>query len=420
MASLLSTRRNTDGVALHASEADASAAQDLKAQPARPPFGWPLVAVVGGLGVALLTWLLCAGVTAMGWLSATSDASGSLSGALLVGTRLWLLGNGIGVGLGTLTVTLVPWGLTALAALGLCRVAILATRWIKPEQPSGPGVIAVTVLVAYLVPVVVLGIVAGEPWQAPARWGSVVIVLAAATGWGSTRAFELTRAQAVPTWLRRLPRAVVASQLVLAGAGAALLTASLVVHLGRVRELIASVEPGVAGGIALLLAQWAFVPNAVVWAASYALGAGFSLGAGTVVAPASTDLGLLPSIPLLGALPQAGPGSVSQAWWLAAGVLAGAVAAWITVREGARRSSGPWRVDLASLVGGLAGVASALVFVGIAWACSGDLGALRLAGLGPRLLPLLVMGCSTMGLAGMITGLLLRVIPRRRPRGPRT
>ena len=53
--------------------------------------------------------------------------------------------------------------------------------------------------------------------------------------------------------------------------------------------------------IALLLAQLALVPNALVWAASYALGAGFVMGAGSVVAPAGTELGMLPGLPLLGA-----------------------------------------------------------------------------------------------------------------------
>ena len=52
-----------------------------------------------------------------------------------------------------------------------------------------------------------------------------------------------------------------------------------------------------------------------------------------------------------------------------------------------------------------------LVFVGLAWAAGGDLGTVRLAGLGPRLLPLLVMAVTTLGLAGMITGLVARTGP---------
>ena len=194
-------------------------------------------------------------------------------------------------------------------------------------------------------------------------------------------------------------------------AGAAVLLTGLVRHLDRVDALFAALGPGVAGGIALLMIQLAFAPNAFVWAGSYALGSGFSLGTGSVVAPAGIDLGILPGIPMLGALPATGPGGVQQLWWLGAGVLAGAIAAWIVVR-----SRPAARFDETSLVGGLAGVLSGVVFTGLAWAAGGDLGSLRLADLGPRLLPLLVMGVTTMGLAGMITGLLLGIGRRLRTR----
>ena len=102
-------------------------------------------------------------------------------------------------------------------------------------------------------------------------------------------------------------------------------------------------------------------------------------------------------------------------WWLAAGVLAGAVAAWLVVR--ARPDA---RFDETSLVGGLAGVTGGLVFVAVGWATGGDLGTVRLTGLGPLLLPLLVMGVTTLGLAGMVTGLVLGLGHRfRRDQGGR-
>jgi hypothetical protein len=169
----------------------------------------------------------------------------------------------------------------------------------------------------------------------------------------------------------------------------------------------------VAGGIALLAAQLALTPNAVVWATSYALGGGFTLGNGSVVAPAGTDLGVLPGLPLLGALPAPGPGPVSALFWLAAGVLAGGVAAWLVVRGRPQA-----RFDETSLVGGAAGVLGGLLFVGLGWATGGDLGTLRLSGLGPLLLPLLVMAVTTLGLSGMVTGLLLGLWQRGRRRRP--
>ena len=106
-----------------------------------------------------------------------------------------------------------------------------------------------------------------------------------------------------------------------------------------------------------------------------------------MVAPAATELGILPGVPLLGALPVGRPGQPAAAAVAGSGALAGGLAAarWWSGRGRPRDST------RSSLVGGLAGVLAALVFVGLAWAAGGDLGRPALAGLGPRLVPLLVM-----------------------------
>ena len=128
------------------------------------------------------------------------------------------------------------------------------------------------------------------------------------------------------------------------------------------------------------MAQLAYAPNAIVWAASYAIGPGFTLGNGSIVSPAATELGALPAIPLLTAVPDVGPGGVSHLWWLALGVAAGAVAATLVVL--ARPTA---RFDETTLVGGLAGVLAGVAFTGVAWLTSGDLGTDLLSGLGPQL-----------------------------------
>ena len=174
--------------------------------------------------------------------------------------------------------------------------------------------------------------------------------------------------------------------------------------------LYEALHAGAAGSIALLLLQLAFAPIALIWSASYALGPGFSLGAGSIVAPAATQLGMVPGIPLLGALPSPGPGDLAQLWWLAAGAVAGAVACWVVLG-----TESAVRFDQASLAGGACGVLAGAVFAGLAWAASGDLGTVRLAAMGPRLAPLLIMASTTMGLSGLITGLALGLIgPSRR------
>jgi hypothetical protein len=257
--------------------------------------------------------------------------------------------------------------------------------------------------------VLAVGAWQGQPWRNPLHWAAVIAVLGLAAVWGACRALGRGLTDGWPEWARALPRAVLGAQLVLLVFGAVLLLTGLIRHLDRVTALHAALDPGVAGGIALLTAQLALVPNVMIWAASYALGSGFAVGAGSVVAPAATELGNLPGLPLLGALPEAGPGNPLLLLWLVSGALAGGLAATLMVR-----SRPGLRFDASSLVGGLAAVLAALVFVVVGWAAGGDLGVTRLTGLGPRMLPLVVMAGTTMGLAGLLTGLVLGLMRLRR------
>jgi len=358
---------------------------------------------MGGAVTALASWIICAGVAILGWLAADS---GRFVDAIGLGTRLWLLGNGVGVRIGAIPVTLVPWGVTALIALAISRVAAVSAQHVRTDQTTGSALISVVTVAVYLAPVLAAAAWLGEPWQVPGRWAAVVAVLVLAASWGSSRRLGAARSSD-KAWV--ISRGVVAAQLAMLVAGSAVLITGLVVHLKRVEGLYEVLQPGVAGGIALLLLQLAFVPNALIWSASYALGSGFSLGAGSVVAPAATELGILPGIPLLGALPSPGPGDALELWWLAAGAPAGAIACWMLLA--ARPAV---RFDEASLKGGACGVLAGLAFAGLAWAASGDLGTLRLTDVGPRLFPLLIMAATTMGLSGLITGLALGLLPRRR------
>jgi hypothetical protein len=375
------------------------------ARASAPPISWPVMALMGAVATAVASWILCAGVAVLGWLG---TGPGSLGGALQSGTLFWLLSNGIGVRIGPIPVTLVPWGATAVIAFMISRFAAASARQVHNHKAS-PGLISIVTVAAYQLPVLVGAVLWGEPWQAPARWASVIAVLVMAAWRGGSRSLGATRAEA-PGWTLTILRAVLAAQLVMLVAGAAVLVTGLWMHLKQVEALHEALQPGVSGGIALLLLQLAFVPSAIMWSASYALGSGFSLGAGSVVAPAATQLGMVPGIPLLGALPSPGPGDLAQLWWLAAGAVAGAIACWVLLA--ARPAA---RFDEAGLAGGACGLLAGAVFAGFAWAASGDLGTLRLADLGPRLLPLLVMAGTTMGLSGLITGLALGLAGR--PRG---
>ena len=408
MASLLNPRRTKPEVSLRTSDAGPQPAPTVADASTGPPIGWPLAAVACGLVTALASWVLCAGLAVVGWLAADP---GTLAEALGVGTRLWLLANGVSASVGGLTVTLVPWGATAVVAYMIARSAALTARQVRTDQLAGRVTVSSVLVATYLVPVLAVAVWQGEPWRDPLHWAAVILVLGLSAAVGAGRALGRPLTDGWPGWASDLPRAVLGAELVLLACGAALLVTSLIRHLDTVTALHSALDPGIAGSIALLLAQLALIPNALVWAASYAMGSGFAVGAGSVVTPAGTELGMLPGLPLLGALPGPGPGDPALLWWLASGVFAGAVAARIVVR-----SRPAARFDASSLVGGLAGVLAAGVFVGLGWAAGGDLGAVRLTDLGPRLWPLLVMGATTMGLAGLLAGVVLCLVRHFRAR----
>ena len=97
--------------------------------------------------------------------------------------------------------------------------------------------------------------------------------------------------------------AIIAAAMIAVGALAVSLL--LVVNYSTVISLYESLHSGIAGGAALTLAQISFMPNLAIWAASWFLGPGFALGTGSSVSPLATQLGLIPSLPVFGALPHA-------------------------------------------------------------------------------------------------------------------
>lgn len=372
--------------------------------PGMPRAAWLILAAGAGLLSALGGWVLVTGLTVAGWLAAEP---GTLGQALGVGTQLWLLANGGGATIGSTSLTLTPWGATLLLGWMVSRTAGYAARYGSPASPSATPLICVVTTVAYLTPLLVVALLAGGPMSALRAGSTMLVVVGVAAAWGCARARSDHPTSWWPTswwpaWSRAVPRAVGAALLLMFAGGAAVLVTGLVANRDRVTALVESLDAGVIGNIVLLLGQLAYAPNVVVWAASYALGAGFSLGGDTIVSPAVTELGVLPPIPMLAAVPDVGPGGASHLWWLALGIAAGAMAATLVVI-----SRPTARLDETGLVGGLSGVLAGIAFTGIAWLSGGDLGTGLLTGLGPPLMPVLVMATTTMGLSGAVCGVLL-------------
>jgi len=174
-----------------------------------------------------------------------------------------------------------------------------------------------------------------------------------------------------------------------------------------------SLGAGVDGGIALLVAELAFLPNLVVWLAAWMLGPGFALGTGTAVAPGGTLLGPVPGIPLLGALP--GDAPLFGVLWLLVPVLVSFVGAWLV--HGERREGRPgaaargravsWWYPIA--VGAGAALVAAVVLGLLAWWSGGAAGPGRLADVGPDAWAVAGIAAATVGIGSIAGGFAARV-----------
>jgi hypothetical protein len=70
-----------------------------------------------------------------------------------------------------------------------------------------------------------------------------------------------------------------------------------------ITRLYESVQVSVLGAVVLTIGQLALIPNLVIYGASWITGVGFSIGAGSLISPLGSQVGPLPAIPILGALP---------------------------------------------------------------------------------------------------------------------
>ncbi|WP_141211089.1 cell division protein PerM [Enemella dayhoffiae] len=417
MPDLMTSRRRAPRLTLRVRSADelddGEAGEDEASGPQLP---WYASAALAGLVAAAGGWLLLAGLVMLIWLTARS---GAVLDAIGAGTQVWLLANGGGLQLGGQRWTLVPLTLTLLLALMIGQGAALAARaGLRADRAAGvehqPADLArivrnVTLLtsVCYAGAVTVTASLVGSTEQGVrALVGSAVLAVLAAYV-GAARAVKHRLKDVLPGWARAVPAAVGAAVTILLLTGVVVLVLGFVQNHEQVQALNERLGlEGVNLGVSIV-AQALFLPNLVFWCGAWALGAGFRFGQGSVISPSSTDLGLLPSIPVLGALPDEGPGSAAMLTWLAAGALAGAVAA-ILVMRGRPRA----RFDETAVVGGLSGILAALVFTALAATSGGDLGTERLTGIGPRLTELAVLSGALLGISGLAVGLIWGLVRR--------
>ncbi|MEV8568420.1 DUF6350 family protein [Streptomyces sp. NPDC051322] len=358
-------------------------------------------AVAAGLGfssLAVLVMLL--------WISSPYPDSGP-RGALHVTAGLWLLAHGTALTRqSTLSGAPAPLGVAPmlLMLLPMWLIYRAARDALDPEErrPVATDRGAFTAVTGgyLLVTAAVLAYAAGGPM--PAAPLSALLHLPAAIG--GAAGIGVWKANGcpggpLPRWLRVVVPAGVrtsigrpwaatalrsagAATAVLVGGGALLVGGSLVWHEGAARDSLLQLTGVWSGRFAVLLLAMALVPNAAVWAASYALGPGFALGAGATATPlAMAGNPALPYFPLLAALPTEGRGT-PLTWAVAAiPVAAGVVLGWFAtrVRHGGRRRALRDTVRTAAV----AAVGCAIAMAVLAELAGGPLGTGALRSFGP-------------------------------------
>jgi hypothetical protein len=387
---------------------------------------WP--APAAGALAAAGSWLLLALPALVVW-AATAHTTVGWGDALGIASAGWFLGHGASVAVGDTSLTLAPLGVWLVALLVTARAA---RRLLDRTERVAPGTTWPRVLVQQLVPGFVLGYATAGllAWlltlAGPARPGfaGVLVVLGVpvlALAWALlSRYVAGEECGVVGRWLDRLPRWVpravrpgVHGAGILLALGATLVLLMVVIRWSTVAGLHAAVNADVVGGAVLTVGQLLVLPNLATWGVAWLAGPGFQIADGSTITLAGAHPGLMPMIPVLGALPSDGTWSRWLLLLLSVPVLAGAAVGWLACRSVARLSS--WRTKLAAA--GTAATVSALGVSVLAALGSGAVGVDRLSdvGTGPLLVGVVLAGQLVAGAAVFVLAdqLTLRLRPHR-------
>jgi hypothetical protein len=373
-----------------------------------------------GTGMAVLTLLVLAG-----WIAAPHAGLGltGLTGVFRVAAALWLIGHHVGFTLHSAgRIGLLPLGLVLLPGALLWR----AGRWVVRSggviRLRHVGYAAIALAIPYALVSGALALASASALVTPSLPQSVIagfLLAFTAGGLGAARALAPWRQLAglLSVRFRSVILGSTGALAVLVAAGCVLAGASLVAHLGEFRSVNGALAPGLVGAVLLLLAQLAYVPNAIIWAVSFTLGPGFAFGAGTVVAPTGSALGPLPAFPLLAALP-AGVHSALPAWLsvavLALPFLAGAFGGFLMARAAPTVA-----VEAAPLWGFASGALAGCVTGALAAFAGGPLGDGRLSVVGPSGWQVAAVSVLEVGVAAAVTAGVANWLSLRRLAGSR-
>ncbi|QNE20754.1 hypothetical protein F1D05_26135 [Kribbella qitaiheensis] len=391
-------------------------------QPSDPSVAAPtkpvLLSAVIGAGACLLTGLLaCAAVAVVGWLAASF---GGASGAVRAGAAVWLVAHKAGATFGGGSVTIAPLGLTLFLAWCLYRGGRFTARVSGADKSRelalASGVLALTYGLGALIIALFTSDDTVKVSPASAFLGAAVLALVAGTAGvlvESGAAHDIS--DATPTGLRDAVPAAAAAVLTVVAIAALLYAVVLAIHFSRVTSMLELLDAGVVGSVVLFAICLMLLPNVLLYVVSFLAGPGFQLGVGTSIAPTGVDVGNLPALPLLAAVPADGATStyllvLTALVPLAAGVVAGLVIARRGLKTAESEALG-W--DAFALRGAIAALVAGFALLVLMVLAGGSAGPGRMAEVG---IPGAVAAAGVLT-AGMAIGAAITagVVAARRP-----
>lgn len=325
---------------------------------ADPPVGLDRLRVLAALamGTVLVTYAMLVPAA-----SATVQSGGrdlTLDGAFAAAVPLWLAAHQVSMVIGGQPLTVLPLLPTIAVVVVVALGSGAAMRRLGGRVTTDGGAVLATVTGAHAA-VAVLGSallppeVAAGPWTAMVAAGSVA---AFAVGVGVLRAVGnewhgLLVRPARPAWLLPAIHGAAVGVTGLLAVGSATLLLGAAIAAPDVQAAYGRIAPDAAAAVGVTLLAFAYLPNAVVAALSWALGPGVGLGLAVASPFAAAAADEPSSFPLLAVLPAAAPPA-------AMGVFALPVAAGILVGRACVRASGPdapvWpRVTAAAVASGV-------------------------------------------------------------------
>ncbi|GAA0596351.1 hypothetical protein HPO96_30335 [Kribbella sandramycini] len=392
-------------------------AQAPDAAPTRPV----ILSAVLSAGACLLTGLLtCTAVAVIGWLAATF---GSASGAVRAGASVWLIAHKSGVTLGGASISVAPLGLTLFFAWCLYRGGKSAARTSAADRTQELMTLIGTYAAAYGLGALIVALLTSEGTlhasPLSAFFGAASLALVAGTLGvlvESGAAHDL--ADATPSGLRDAVPAAAAAVLTVLAVASVLYGVLLAIHFSRATGMLELLGAGVIGSVVLFAICLMLVPNVILYVVAFLAGPGFQLGVGTTIAPTGVDVGNLPALPLLAAVPADG---ATPTYLLVLTALvplgAGAVAGLIVVRRGrAEQHTDALGWDAFALRGGIAALVAGVAFFVLMALSGGAAGPGRMAEVGvPAALPAAGVLTAGMAIGAAITA---AVAAARRPAEP--